>query len=165
MKVILKRDVKGLGREGEIKETKDGYARNFLLPNGAAVRADAGAVRDWERHRDEREERDRQVQAEARAVAERLEGVKLEIGVKAGERNRLFGSVTNREIAERLAAEGLDIDRHQIALREPIKTVGEHRVTVHISPGIDAQLLVTVIPQRESAGTAPKGSRPPNATP
>lgn len=147
MKVILKHDVKGLGRVGDVKDVKDGYARNFLLPTGAAVVADAGALRNWERHRAEREERDRALRADAEAIAERLSELRLEIAVKAGEKNRLFGSVTNREIADLLAKEGIEIDRHQIALREPIKTVGEHRVTVHLTTGIDPQFVVVVAPQ------------------
>ena len=150
MKVILTRDIKGVGREGEMKEVKDGYARNFLLPQKAALVADAAAVRNWERHRDQREERDRALRSEAEATAARLGEMKIEIGVRAGEKNRLFGSVTNREIAEQLAAQGIEIDRHSISLREPIKTVGDHRVTVHVMPGVDAQLTVTVTPRQES---------------
>ncbi|HLY35649.1 MAG TPA: 50S ribosomal protein L9 [Candidatus Limnocylindria bacterium] len=148
MKVILRRDVKGLGREGEIKEVKDGYARNFLLPSQAVTVADAGALKNWERHRTEREDRENALRAEAEGIAERLRDLRIEIGVKAGEKNRLFGSVTNREIAEHLASEGVEIDRHQIALKEPIKTVGEHRVTVHLFTGIDAQVVVSVVPQQ-----------------
>jgi large subunit ribosomal protein L9 len=148
MRVILKRDVKGLGREGELKEVKDGYARNFLIPTGAVMVADAGAVKNWERHRAERDERERGLRSDAEATAERVRGLRLEIAVKAGEKNRLFGSVTNREIAELLAKEGVEVDRHQIAMREPIKTVGEHRVTVHLFTGIDAQVVVNVSPQR-----------------
>lgn len=146
MKVILKHDVKGLGRAGDMKDVKDGYARNFLLPNGAAVMADAGAVKNWERHRAEREERDRTERSSAEATAERLRELRLEVAVKAGEKNRLFGSVTNREIAELIAREGIEIDRHAIHLREPIKTVGDHRVDVHLMAGVDAQLTVTVVP-------------------
>jgi large subunit ribosomal protein L9 len=147
MKVILKRDVKGLGREGEVKEVKDGYARNFLIPSRAVVVADAGALKNWERHRTEREDREQALRSDAEAIAERLRELRLEIGVKAGEKNRLFGSVTNREIADLLAKEGVEIDRHQISLHEAIKTVGEHRVTVHVFTGIDAQVLVNVVPQ------------------
>jgi large subunit ribosomal protein L9 len=72
--------------------------------------------------------------------------MKLEVAVKAGEKNRLFGSVTNREIAELMAKEGIEIDRHAIHLREPIKTVGDHRVEVRLMTGIDAQVTVTVVP-------------------
>ncbi len=146
MKVILKHDVKGLGREGDVKEVKDGYGRNFLLPTGKAVMADAGALKNWERHRDERDERDRAERAEAEALAERLREMKIEIPVKAGEKNRLFGSVTNREIADTIGREGISLDRHAIHLREPIKTVGDHRVEVRLSHGINAQLTVTVVP-------------------
>ena len=146
MKVILKHDVKGLGRSGDVKDVKDGYARNYLLPNGAAVMADAGAIRNWERHRTEREDRDRAEKDAAEATAERLRGMKLEVAVKAGEKNRLFGSVTNREIAELMAKEGIEIDRHAIHLREPIKTVGDHRVDVRLMAGVDVQVTVTVVP-------------------
>lgn len=146
MKVILKHDVKGLGRAGDVKDVKDGYARNFLLPNGAAVVADGGALKNWERHRAERDERDRAEREDAEATAEKLRALKLEIPVKAGERNRLFGSVTNREIAEAIGREGIEIDRHLIHLREPIKTVGDHRVEVRLLAGVDAQLTVTVVP-------------------
>ncbi len=145
MKVILKRDVKGLGREGEMKEVKDGYARNFLLPTGAAGAADKGTVANWERHRDQREERDRAVRADAEATAAKLREMKLEIPVKAGERGRLFGAVTNREIAQAIAAEGVELDRHDIHLREPIKTLGEHRADVHLIPGVDATVTVSVV--------------------
>ena len=146
MKVILRRDVKGLGHEGDLKEVRDGYARNFLLPSGAATLADMGALKNWERHRGEREDRAQQIRSEAQKLADRLGETKLEVAVKAGEKNRLFGSVTNREIAELLAKQGIEIDRHQIAVREPIKTVGEHRVTVNLHHGIEAQVVVTVVP-------------------
>jgi large subunit ribosomal protein L9 len=146
MKVILKHDVKGLGRAGDVKDVKDGYARNFLLPNGAAVKADGGALKNWERHREEREERDRAERQEAEATAEKLRALKIETPVKAGEKNRLFGSVTNREIAEFIGREGIEIDRHAIDLREPIKTVGDHRVEVRLLTGVEAQVTVTVVP-------------------
>lgn len=146
MKVILKHDVKGLGREGDVKDVKDGYARNFLFPTGAAVKADTGALKNWERHRAEREERDRLEKEQAEATAERLRGLKLEVAVKSGEKNRLFGSVTNREIAELIAREGIEVDRHAIHLREPIKTVGDHRVEVRLMPGLEVPVTVTVIP-------------------
>ena len=146
MKVILKHDVKGLGRSGDVKDVRDGYARNFLLPNGAAVMADAGALKNWERHRTERDERDRAEREEAEATAEKLRTLKIEIPVKAGEKNRLFGSVTNREIADVIGREGIEVDRHTIHLREPIKTVGDHRVEIKLMAGVEAQVTVTVVP-------------------
>jgi large subunit ribosomal protein L9 len=148
MKVILKRDVKGLGREGDLREVKDGYARNHLIPTGAAVLADLGAVRNWERHRDQREERDRALRSDAEATAARLGELAIQIGVKAGEKDRLFGSVTTRDIADKLRETGIEVDRHDIHLREPIKTVGEHQVRVHVMTGVEAQLRVEVVPER-----------------
>ncbi|HEX2767614.1 MAG TPA: 50S ribosomal protein L9 [Candidatus Limnocylindria bacterium] len=145
MKVILKHDVKGLGREGDLKEVKDGYARNFLLPTGKAIVADKGAVANWERHRDQREERDRAERAAAEATAERLRELKLEIPVKAGERGRLFGAVTSHQIAALINREGIELDRHALHLREPIKALGDYRVDVRIMPGVEATVSVSVV--------------------
>ena len=145
MRVILKRDVKGLGREGDLKVVKDGYARNFLLPTAAAVVADKGAVANWERHRSQREERDRSVRAEAEATAERLRELKLEIGAKAGERGRLFGAVTGHQIGDAIRAQGIELDRHALHLREPIKALGDYKVDVKIMPGVEAIVTVSVV--------------------
>ena len=145
MKVILKRDVKGLGRDGDMKEVKDGYARNFLLPTGAAVIADKGAVANWERHRDQREERDRSVRAQADATAEKLRELKLVVPVKAGERGRLFGAVTSHQINDLINREGIDLDRHALHLREPIKTLGDYKIDVRIMPGVEAVVAVSVV--------------------
>jgi len=146
MKVILTNDVKGLGREGDLKEVKDGYARNFLLPTKKAVIADKGALANWERHREQREERDRAVKADAEAVADRLRELKLEIEVKAGERGRLFGAVTSHQIVEAIRREGIEIERHALHLREPIKTLGDYRIDAHIMQGVDAVVSVSVVP-------------------
>ncbi|MEX0710344.1 MAG: 50S ribosomal protein L9 [Chloroflexota bacterium] len=145
MKVILKRDVKGLGHAGDVKDVKNGYARNLLLPSGAAAIADAGALANWERHRGEREARELGLRTDAEAQAERLRELKLEVAVKAGEKNRLFGSVTNREIAELIAKEGIEVDRHAIHLREPIKTLGEFKADIRLLPGVDAELTINVV--------------------
>jgi large subunit ribosomal protein L9 len=145
VKVILKRDVKGLGREGDLKEVKDGYARNHLLPTGAAVVADRGALANWERHREQREERDRSARAEAEATAERLRDLRLEIPVKAGERGRLFGAVTSHQVADAIGRAGIELDRHALHLREPIKALGEYRVDVRIMPGVESVVTVSVV--------------------
>jgi large subunit ribosomal protein L9 len=146
MKVILKRDVKGLGHAGDVKEVKNGYARNFLFPSGAAALADAGALANWERHRGEREAREQGLKAEAEATAERLRALRLEVAVKAGEKQRLFGSITNREIAELISGQGIEVDRHDIHLREPIKTLGDFKVDVRLMPGVEAEMTVSVVP-------------------
>ena len=145
MKVILKQDVKGLGHEGDLKDVKDGYARNFLLPLGKAVVADKGAVANWERHKDQREERDRSARAAAEATAQKLNELKLEIPVKAGERGRLFGAVTSHQIADLIARNGIELDRHALHLREPIKALGDYRVEVRLMAGVEATLAVSVV--------------------
>jgi large subunit ribosomal protein L9 len=147
MKVILKRDVKGLGREGDLKEVKDGYARNHLLPTGAAVLADKGAVANWERHKDQREERDRSARAGAEATAEKLRELRLEIPVKAGERGRLFGAVTSHQIADHINRSGIELDRHALHLREPIKALGDYRIEVRLMPGVETSVTVSVVPE------------------
>jgi large subunit ribosomal protein L9 len=145
MKVILKRDVKGLGHEGDLKDVKDGYARNFLLPTGAAVLADKGAVANWERHKDQREERDRAIRSDAEATAERLRELRLEIPVKAGERGRLFGAVTSHQIADHINRAGIELDRHALHMREPIKALGDYKVDVRLMPGVEASVSVHVV--------------------
>jgi large subunit ribosomal protein L9 len=145
VKVILKRDVKGLGREGDLKEVKDGYARNRLLPTGAAAVADRGALANWERHRDQREERDRSERARAEATAEKLSELRLEIPVKAGERGRLFGAVTSHQIADAIAQAGVELDRHALHLREPIKALGDYRIDVRVMQGVEATVQVSVV--------------------
>lgn len=145
MKVILKNDVKGLGREGDLKEVKDGYARNFLLPTGKAVPADKGAIANWERHREQRDERDRAIRADAEATAEKLRALRIEIPVKAGERGRLFGAVTSHQVVAAINREGVELDRHALHLREPIKALGEYRVDVRLMPGVEAAVSVSVV--------------------
>ena len=145
MKVILKRDVKGLGHEGDLKEVKDGYARNLLIPTGAAVLADRGAVANWERHREQREERDRAYRADAEATAEKLRELDLEIPVKAGERGRLFGAVTSHQIADHINRAGIELDRHALHLREPIKALGDYRIDVRLMPGVESTVTVHVV--------------------
>lgn len=145
MKVILKRDIKGLGREGDLKEVKSGYARNFLLPTAAVVVADKGAVANWERHRGQREERDRAIRADAEATAERLRELKLEIPVKAGERGRLFGAVTGHQVHDAVTREGIELDRHALHMREPIKTLGDYKIDVRLMPGVETTISVSVV--------------------
>jgi large subunit ribosomal protein L9 len=137
--------VKGLGREGDLKEVKGGYARNYLLPTGAGVVADKGAVANWERHRDQREERDRSARSEMEATAEKLRALRLEVPVKAGERGRLFGAVTGHQIADLIHAEGIELDRHALHLREPIKALGDYKIDVRLMPGVEATVSVSVV--------------------
>jgi large subunit ribosomal protein L9 len=145
MEIILLERIEKLGTIGDVVTVKDGYARNYLLPNGAAIVADTGALKNWERHREEREERDRTEREQAEATAQKLRELQLQVAVKSGEKGRLFGAVTNREIAELIGQEGIEIDRHAIHLREPIKTLGDHRADVRLSHGIEVPVTITVV--------------------
>ena len=145
MKVILQKDHEGLGRIGDVVRVSDGFAFNFLLPRGIAVPADEGNVRQME-HLKRLTESKRKAQVEkARVEAERINGTAVSIKRVVGEDDKLFGSVTNRDIAEALAAEGIEIDKRRIVLDEPIKTIGVFSVPVRIHQDVEAKLKVYVI--------------------
>lgn len=145
MKVILEKDVRKVGDAGAVVAVADGYARNYLLPRGLAREATPAGVRAAEaaaaagRRRTEREA------VGSRALAERLAGVSLTIAVKAGEGEKVFGAVTSAEIAEALAAQGVEVDRRKIALDEPIRALGTHDVAVRLPGGVTATFRVSVV--------------------
>lgn len=147
MKVILKEDVKNLGRMGETVSVKPGYARNFLLPKGLAMEATI-------KNQQLAEELKKQVslklikqKEDAQAAVQRLSGVALEIKAKTGEEGKLFGSVTSMNIEEGLKAQGIEIDRKKILLEEPIKKTGEYEVQIKLHPEVTATIKVNVIPE------------------
>jgi len=145
MDVILREDVEKLGQAGQVVSVKDGYARNFLLPRGLAYQATDGNRRRLDA---EQRQRARKVEAEvsgARDVAAKLETVSLSFSMKAGEGDKLFGSVTAADIAERLAAEGLKVDRKHIELEEPIKALGVYKVPVRLHPDVKPEVRVWVV--------------------
>jgi large subunit ribosomal protein L9 len=148
MKVILKEPVKGLGEKDDVVEVKDGYARNYLLPRGLAVEANAvnmELVRSRKKAEESRAQKERE---EAEKVCQKLNGITLEIKAKAGESGKLFGSVTSMEIAEALnKSYGLNIDKKKISLSEPIKSLGETTAEVKLYPGVSAQLKINVTAQ------------------
>jgi large subunit ribosomal protein L9 len=145
MKVVLQQDVKGQGKRGELVSVSDGYARNYLLPRKLAIEATADAMnaiklRDKAKREHEDYERGRLTE-----VAEKLKTQPVKVSAKAGSSGRLFGSVTNAEVAEALKAQyGVDIDRHQIILPEPIKTFGTYELKAKLGYGINAALTVIV---------------------
>ena len=145
MKVVLQQSVEKLGDPGDIVEVADGYARNYLVPRGLAVQATKGMVRHVESlQRSHASKTDKQ-RSEARAVADRLAATPLTVRAKAGDEGRLFGSVTAADVAEALRAQtGLAIDRHDVRLQEPIRSVGSHVVNVHLFAGVDQAVTVQV---------------------
>lgn len=144
MKVILLKDVKNIGKKGELIEAKDGYARNFLLPRGLAVEATASSMKELEHQDRAREKRDAKALEKAQGLKEKLQEEKLEMAVKAGEAGRIFGSVTSMDIAEVLEKLGYRIDRKNILLEHPLKTLGEHDVDIKLHPQVIARLKLVV---------------------
>lgn len=146
MKVILKQSVENLGEQGEVVSVKPGFARNYLLPQGLAYEASAGNLRRIEEERERAEEHARRDYLEARRRASQLEDVTLVFHARAAEEGRLFGSVTAGDIAEQLNARGLDfeIERRQVGLEEPLKSVGTHRVPIHLQTGVEVEIGVQV---------------------
>ena len=145
MKVILIEDVQGAGKRGDTVTVRDGYGRNFLVPRGLAIPATQGNVARFEniiRSVSKKKERDIQTAEELKA---RLQEVTLAIRKKAGEDGRLFGSVTNKDIAEAVkASTGVEIDKKLVRLEEPIKVTGEHTVVIHLQPEINAEVKIEV---------------------
>jgi len=145
MDVILREDVEKLGRAGEVVSVKDGYARNFLLPRGLAYAATDGNRRRLDAEQHQRERRRAAEAGEARAVAAQLEALSLSFTMKAGEGDKLFGSVTASDIADRLAAEGFAVDKRTVELAEPIKALGAYKVPVRLHADVKPEVRVWVV--------------------
>ena len=147
MEVILREDVQHLGAMGEVVKVKPGYARNYLLPRGMAVEASRRnlATLDHEKALIAiKRDRERKV---ARAEADKLDGLVIEIQARAGEEDRLYGSVTNLDIAQHLSERGVKVDRRRIDLDDPIKRLGTYRIVVGIAHDVKATITVKVLPE------------------
>ena len=143
MKVLLLKDVKGLGKAGEIKEAKDGYARNFLIPKGFAKLATPEVVEEWKREQAKKEAELKEELAKINEMKEKLENEKIIIKHKLGANGQLLGSVTNKEIAEVLQQKGYEIDKKQIE-HKTIKAPGIYNIDVKLGHGIHARLQIEV---------------------
>jgi large subunit ribosomal protein L9 len=142
MKVILQQDVRNLGDMGDIVRVKDGYARNFLLPRGMVIIANEKNTRQldhFKRMAEAKAEKEKQASQE---LAKKLENTPISFEVKIGEDDRVFGSVTNKDIVERLAENGFELERKNIQLPSPLKTLGSHKVKVSLNRGVSAELEV-----------------------
>ena len=144
VKLILKEEVTGLGAAGATVTVKPGYARNFLLPQGKAVLATRGRVQEIEHQQRVIEEKMAKEMKDLEALKTRLESASLDFKAQAGDEGKLFGSVTAQQLAERLAEQGLKLDRRKISLDEPIRSLGEHTVTVRLRGELTASLKVKV---------------------
>jgi len=144
MKVILKENIETLGHIGDIVKVAPGYARNYLLPKGLVIEATVKNAKALEHDKRQMEYKKNKVLEQARQFAARIEGLSFVLSHQAGEEGKLFGSVTNMEIADRLKAEGIEVDRKKILLADPIKHLGEFTVAIKVHPEVTANLKVNV---------------------
>ncbi len=148
MKLILREDVENLGKGGDLVDVKPGYGRNFLLPRGLAVTANTRNVRELEHQKTVASAKTAKLKASAEAISRRLAETPVVLQRKVGEQDKLFGSVTAIDIAEALAARGLQLDRRAIDLAEPIKTVGEFEVPVKLHHEVVGKAKVKVVAEK-----------------
>jgi len=144
MKVILKEDVDNLGNMGDIVNVRDGYARNFLIPKNLAVEANPRNIKEFEHHKRIIQEKARKIRDAAQILAEKISSTLFVIKTKAGEEEKLFGSVTNIDIEKALNEAGFEIERKKIILDEPIKRLGEYTVKVKVHPDVVADVNLKV---------------------
>ena len=148
MKVILTQDMDSLGLAGEIVEVARGYARNYLIPKKAALEATQDNIKRTEAQRKSIEVKRIKLKEDALKIKERLADVVVTIAQKAGEEEKLYGSVTSMDIAEQLEKQGISIDRRKILLDKPIKSLGEFSVPVKLHPHVNAPVKVIVVPEQ-----------------
>jgi len=145
MKVILTEDVKRLGSKGEVVTVKDGYGRNYLIPTGKAMQATANnlvKLKDRARLEEAKQKRDRR---DAEEFAQKLSGVSVSVRVQADESDKLYGAVHERDIAQALEEQGVQVDPHNIVLEEPIKMLGVFPVKLHLFRDVEAEIKVWII--------------------
>jgi large subunit ribosomal protein L9 len=145
MKVILRQDYENLGRFGDIVEVKDGYARNYLIPRRIALPATPGNIKIVETEKKQKAFKLEKERRNAQRIAEQISGLEIRIPVRAGENDRLFGSVTSQVIADKLSKHGIEVDRRKIQLEEPIKTLGSYDIPIKLHPEISVNLKVHVV--------------------
>ena len=144
MKVILLQGVASLGKAGDLVNVSDGYARNFIIPRGLGMEASSGNVKTLELQRKAAAKRADKEKETAQALVETLEKITCHFSRKVGQQDKLFGSVTSKDISDALGAQGMEIDKKDIVLEEPIKSVGELPVKVKVHPGMSAMIKVVV---------------------
>ena len=145
MQVILKEDILNLGFKGDVVNVKKGYGRNYLIPQGKAVIASESALKMLAEDNRQRAEKLAKLKADAEALAASLNGVSISIATKASETGKVFGSVTSVQIADTLAEKGFTVDRRLIALKEPLKELGAHKVVIKLYKEVSAEIEVVVV--------------------
>lgn len=147
MQVILLSDQRHLGTRGQVVDVKPGFARNYLLPRGIALEATPGNIKYFEQQRAKIDAAHAQERETAQAFADKLAGLRIEIAKRVGETETLYGSVTATEVAERLEEKGFTVDRRRLDLEGGIKTLGDHPVRIDLHPEVEAEIMVTVVPE------------------
>lgn len=145
MKVLLQTDVESVGKAGQIVNVKDGFARNYLIPRKLAVIADEKNVRVFEHLKRQTEEKIRKTRKQAEILKEKIESLTLTIPCKVGEEGKLFGSVTNIQIAEALKKEGIEVERKKIVLENPLKVLGDYEALVKLEGDITAKIRISLV--------------------
>lgn len=146
MKVVLTKDVPGKGRSGDVINVAEGYARNYLLPRGLAAEASRGKMNEITVRRQAQATREMKEEQEARALADRLDQLKVVVQAKQGESGKLFGSVNNKDIADALAVQHrIKLDKKKLVVREPIKHLGVYNITAKLHPSVQAEVIVEVL--------------------
>ena len=149
MKVILKADIKGVGKKDQIINASDGYARNFLFPKNLAVEANNGNMSKLKAKQDANAFRKSQEKEEAKKIADKLSKILLKVEVRSGENGKIFGGVSSKEIAENLKEKyNIIIDKKKIELKETIKEIGERKVDIKLYEGVVGSLKIDVIPKQ-----------------
>ena len=157
MEVILLERISRLGQMGETVKVKDGFARNFLLPQGKALRANEANKKKFEGQRSQLEARNLERKSEAEQVAEKMDGMTFVVVRSAGETGQLYGSVSPRDIAELLVAEGFTISRNQVELNQPIKEIGLRNVSIALHPEVEVAVTLNVARSTEEAERQARG--------
>lgn len=165
MEIILIKDVENLGLTGQVLTVAPGYARNFLLPTGAALLANEGNLKMLAKKRAEYEARAKAEKDQAAALKDKIAQIKLVFTRKAGEKGKLYGAVTAMDIAEELSAQGYDIERRRLRLSEPIKSIGEFEVPVRLHSEITGSFRVVVKAEDEEVAKAEEAAPAQNAAP
>lgn len=147
MKVILKQDVKGTGKKGEILDVSDGFAKNFLFKKGLAEPASSTAVNVLTMQKEAEARRRAEEIAAIRENAKKMDKATVTVPIRCGENGKVFGSVTSKEIAARLAVSGYEVDKKKILLKEPIKQAGEYNVEIRFMEGVSCKITVIVKPE------------------
>lgn len=148
--IILQENVDGLGVIGDLVSVKPGYARNYLVPKGLALVANERNVKEMEHQKRQLSRKLEKATKDAEAIKSRIEAVRCEFTQRASEEGKLFGSVTSMDLGEKLQAAGIEIDRKKIQLAEPIKSLGEHVVSIKLDAGVVAELKVAVSAEEEA---------------